>query len=246
MTARRKSAPPPKEDFFSRLPVRTQHIIALVFLVILPVILFDAAVLGGEQVMGHDTIQWRAGAESVIDYREQTGEEPLWATNMFSGMPAYLISSGKAVYNVDNLVKDLFDSITPAAHYWILLIGVYVFFILQGIRPFSAALGAVLIGFTAYIPIIIGAGHNTKFVAYSFMPWVLTGYWLMSRHKNWLAGFFVLAFTLTLEFRSNHPQVTYYFIYLLLFWWGFDTYRHHKNKELNVWLKRTGWMAGAV
>ncbi|HET6528732.1 MAG TPA: hypothetical protein VFG39_08260, partial [Balneolaceae bacterium] len=74
-----------KEDFISRLSENKQHIIALFILFLLPVILYSAIFLGGKKFMGHDVVQWRAGAESVIEYLEtHDGEHPKWAANMFS------------------------------------------------------------------------------------------------------------------------------------------------------------------
>lgn len=232
-----------KEDFLSGLSANRQHIIALLFILILPFFLYDEVTIGGKKFMGHDTIQWRAGAESIIEYRKANGEEPLWASNMFSGMPAYVISVQKSVPHLDTLIRTLSNSIFPAVHYWIMLGGVYFLLVLMGIRPFSSLVGAILIGFTTYIPIILGVGHNGKFIAYSFIPWVLVGYWLISRTNKKLLSFALLSVALTLEFRAGHPQVTYYFLYLLGFWWLYDTYRAYRNNQLTAWMSTTGLVA---
>lgn len=235
-----------KEDFISRLPARTRHIIALAVLLILPVILYNATILGGERYLAHDALQWRASAESVIEHREQHGEEPLWATHMFSGMPAYVISVQMAVPHVDDLLFGLFESIYPAAPYWVLLGGGYLLLILMGARPLTAALGSLFFAFTTYIPIIVGAGHNAKLLALAFVPWVLSGAWLILREKRWLAGLFTLAVAFTLHMRAGHPQVTYYFLYLLLFWWIYEGARAWKSRRGLTppeWGKATGLLA---
>lgn len=232
-----------KEDFISRLSDKKQHFIALAVIFVLPFILFDDASLGGKQFMGHDTIQWRAGAESVIDYREaHDGKEPLWATNMFSGMPAYTISVQKSVPHIDTIFRSLTNTIYPVSFYWILMGGVYLFFVLQGIRPFSSLFGAICISFTTYIPIILGAGHNIKFIAYVFIPWMFVGYWLLTRSDKKLLSFAIFAISLTLEFRAGHPQVTYYFFYLLGFWWMYDTWQAWQKQRLKSWLVTTGYI----
>jgi len=232
-----------KSDFISELSRSKRHIVALLILFILPIILYNATVLGGKRYMGHDTLQWRAGAESIIQYRQKTGVEPLWATNMFSGMPAYVVSVEKAVKNIDTLLFGISRSIFPAMHYWILLLGLYVFFLIQDIRPLAASLGSVIIGFTTYIPIIIGAGHNTKFAAFVFVPWLFVGYWMLTRSKWRLLSFFVFTFAATLEFRAGHPQMTYYFFYLLGFWWIYDGIRAYQTNELKKWGINTGFLA---
>src|SRR5699024_1976534 len=95
-----------------------------------------------------------------------------------------------------------------------------------------------------YFPIIMEAGHYNKFVAYAFIPWMLAGYWMLSRSiQEWL-GLFIFALSITLELRARHPQVTYYFLYLLGFWWLFDTWRMYRQEQLKTWLSRTGLMVG--
>src|SRR5690625_54975 len=237
-----KAAADPMEGLSSR----TRHILALSILFILPVLLFSSTVIGDQQFMGHDTIQWRAGAESIYDYRaEHDGEEPLWAENMFGGMPAYTIAVSKTVPHLDTLF-DQFRVIWPAIPYWVLLGGLYLLFLLMRFRPLPAALGAILFSFTTYIPIIIGAGHNIKFIAYSWIPWMLSGYWLMSRSDKRGWGFFLFAVATTLHFRASHPQVTYYFVYLFVGLYLYDSWWHYKTDELKRWGVTTALITGAL
>ncbi|MEX1063640.1 MAG: hypothetical protein WEC12_08545, partial [Balneolaceae bacterium] len=198
--------------------------------------------------MGHDTVQWRAGAQSVFEYRaEHDGEEPLWATDMFGGMPAYVVHVYKSVPHLDNLVFDRLRVIWPAVPFWVLLGGAYFFFILQGFRPLTAALGSIFISFTTYVPIIIGAGHNTKFIAYSYIPWMFSGYWLITRsHSNRWWGFFLFAVACTLQFRAGHPQVTYYFAYLFAGVFLYDTWTYYRDRNLRGWGQPAVLIAGAV
>lgn len=235
-----------KDDFISGLSDKMQHGIALLILFLLPLILYSAIFFGGKQFMGSDTLQWRSGAQSVIEYiQHHDGEHPLWDTNMFSGMPSYVVHNPSPPPNIDSLVKWLQGHAKPLPFFWILLSGAYLFFVIQGLRPFSSALGAILIGFTTYIPIIIEAGHINKFIAYCFIPWMFVGYYLVSRSKRkWLA-FFIFALGMTLELRAHHPQVTYYFLYLLGFWWVYDSWLYYKKDQINEWIQRTGIAIGA-
>ncbi len=241
-----RQQPAPKTFFWDRLPIKTRHIICLLFLFILPAILFHQTVIGDKVIVGSDIVQWRAGSQAIIQARQKYHNEPLWDTNMFSGMPAYLISFKKAVPNIDDLINSLFRGIFPAAQFWVLLAGVYLLLFLQGMRPLSATLGAILVGFTTYIPIVIGAGHNSQFIAYVLIPWVMVGYWLLTRSKinRWLA-FFAFALALTIELRANHPQVTYNFMYLMGIWWLYDAYQAYKENKLPQIGKVTGLLIGA-
>lgn len=179
--------------------------------------------------MGNDDIQWRAAAESLKEYEEEFNQVAHWASNMFSGMPATTISHPPQIINLDTAIKAL-GFIYPAAEMWILLSGAYVMLILLGMSPFSALFGSLIIGFTTYIPIIIGAGHNAKFVAYIYIPWIYTGY-LVVRDKPGLnrIGIFVFTLAVTLHLRAYHPQVTYFFLLPLLTLFVTDLVRAFKK-----------------
>jgi hypothetical protein len=243
---KKKSLPNPP-DFWEKISSSKQHIFCLAFLFILPVILFHASVLGGQQYMGHDVIQWRAGAESLIQHQEQFDETAHWASNMFSGMPATTISHPPQTGNLDNTLLRALSVIYPAAEMWILLGGAYLMFILLGARPLSAVFGSIIIGFSTYIPIIIGAGHNAKFLAYIYIPWLYNGYILLTRSKinPWLA-LFVFAWALTLHLRAYHPQVTYFFLFPLGTLFVYDLVRAVKSDNTKPFVIHTAWLLGAA
>lgn len=223
-------------DTFFTLSGRKQHIAVLIFLFILPFFLFSDSIGNNKQV-GSDTIQWTAADKSIKTYKELHPEkDALWAENSFSGMPSYVISRPYQVPNVDTLIKKISSFLYPIVYFWVLLSGAYLFLILLGLNPFSAAVGAIFIGFTTYIPVIIQAGHVTKFIAYSFVPWVLVGYFLLTRSKKKLLALFVFSLALAFEARAGHPQVLYYYMYMLLIWWIYDTYKAYKNEQIKPWV----------
>lgn len=240
-----KKQPSRPVDYWEKLSKSRQHTILLVFLFVLPVFMFHETILGGYQYFAHDTLQWRAGAESAIEHRENQGEEPLWITSMFAGMPSYMVTYAKAVPHLDDLVYNSLRPIFPAAPFWVLLGGSYLFLWLMGFRPLVAALGSVIVSFTTYIPIIIGAGHNTKFLTYSFIPWMMVGYWTISRTNRIWLGFFALTLATTLVLRANHPQVLYFFFFLLLIWWIVDLVQAWKSSEISPFGKKTALIAAA-
>ncbi len=209
-------------DLWEKLSLKWKHTIGVAILLLLPTFLFPDVFWGDQRFVGHDTIQWRASSESIIAERETTGEEPLWSANQFSGMPAYLVSYRKMVPNIDNLIA-LPETLYPASFFWILLIGMYAFLLCSGFKPASAVLGSILVGFSTYMPIIIGAGHNSKMVALSFIPWLMFGYSMLRRddRNKWLSAF-VFTGAFILQLRAGHPQITYYFMFLLGLWFLYD------------------------
>ena len=221
------------------LSSRTQHLIALGLLFIVPLILFFPSTIGGKEMQRHDITQWRAGAESIIDYREEFGEEPLWSKNMFGGMPSFVISTARQVPHFDTIIKPFFNKWYPAFEYWVLLAGMYVLLTLMGFRPWIAVTGSIIYGLTTYFPIIIMAGHTSKFFALALAPWMLVGYWIITRSPHILRGLLVFSIAVSLEFRAGHPQITYYFLFVLLFVWLFDVWNGLKTKEQQKWIKLT-------
>jgi len=246
MAARKKKSQT-VPDFFERLPIHYRHLICLGFLFILPFILFYASTLGGQQYMGHDVLQWRAGAESLIEHQETHGETAHWAANMFSGMPATTISHPQQIPNIDTTLLRALSFIYPAVEFWILFGGTYLMMILMGFRPLSSVFGAVVIGFSTYIPIIIGAGHNAKFLAYIYIPWLYSGYYLITRSKiNRFFAFFIFGLALTLHLRAYHPQVTYFFFFPLATLFVWDFIKAWKSEKLPAFLNKTAWLSGAA
>lgn len=241
MPAKKRTESSDSANFWSDLSTRNQHLAALGFLFLLPFILFFSSTLGGQQYLGHDAIQWRAGAESIIEYNQTHDDIAHWATNMFSGMPATTISHPSQAWNLDTLLKKGFQFIYPALEYWVLFGGAYVMLLLMGFRPLAAVFGSVVIGLSTYIPIIIGAGHNAKFIAYIYIPWIYVGYFLITRSKinRWLA-FFAFALALTLHLRAYHPQVTYFFLFPLGTLFIVDAVRAYKDAAFATFSKHTG------
>lgn len=236
------------EPSFTRWLSRDREILlSLIILFLLPFFLYHSSILGGQQYMGHDVIQWRAGAESLIQHQQETGETAHWASNMFSGMPATTISHPPQLPNLDNTVLRALRVIYPAAEMWILLSGGFLMLLLMGLRPFSALFGAVIIGFSTYIPIIIGAGHNAKFLSYIYIPWIYSGYFLMKEkgESRWLA-LFIFALALTLHLRAYHPQVTYFFLFPIGALYLTDLTRAMKSGSGTDFAAQTGWLAGGA
>ena len=221
-------------DFFYRLPRSRQHIVSLTFLFLLPLVLFFESTIGGKELQRFDITQYRAAVESVYDYQETFDKTAFWSTNMYGGMPSYVIRIEKATYHLDSLIGKL-KVIYPAAYYWVLLSGMYFLLILMGFRSLSATFGSVVFGLTTYFAIIIIAGHTSKFHALSFIPWMFAGYWLLVRHKKIIPGLALFTISLALEVRAGHPQITYYYFYLLGFLWIYDSWGLIKEKLTKQW-----------
>ena len=78
-----------------------------------------------------------------------------------------------------------------------------------------AIIGSLAFGFSTYLIIIFGAGHNAKAHAIAYMPMVLAGViWIFK--KRYLLGFVITGLATALEIKANHPQMTYYLLFAIL------------------------------
>src|SRR5690554_1427001 len=62
----------------------------VIIVLFLSVMFFKIGFLGYEP-LAHDTHQWRATANESINYNKSHSDPALWNSNIFSGMPNYLI-----------------------------------------------------------------------------------------------------------------------------------------------------------
>jgi hypothetical protein len=203
-----------------------QHVVCVVFLLAVALGFFAAVTFGGKTLIGGDTVQWRGMAQSMIEYEEQTGREALWAPNAFGGMPGYMIDYPTATPQFDTVLSWLRGlGVWPVAHLFALFLGTYslVYYLVR--EPLAATLGAVAFGLTTYIPLILLAGHNSKFIALAFAPWLLLAYAYAVRRPpdaTWgrtLLGGLLFAIALALNLRAGHVQITYYVAFAIAVAW---------------------------
>ena len=216
----------PQRSAWERLSPRTQHLICIAVLFAVTLGFFASVTIGGKTLVGGDTVQWRGMAESVIEYEAETGREALWAPNAFGGMPAYMIHYPLQVPQLDSVLRWLRGlGFWPTAHFFALLLGTYflVYYLVRD--PLSGTLAAVAFGLTTYIPLILLAGHNSKFVALSLAPWLLLAYAFTMRRPpdaTWqrtILGGLLFAIALAVNLRAGHVQITYYVAFAIGIAW---------------------------
>ncbi|MCS7155196.1 MAG: YfhO family protein [Bacteroidota bacterium] len=213
----------PSTSIWGEWDLPQQELWAVGIMLLAALIFYAPVIVQGLQPLGSDTLQWRASAQAMIAYRDATGEEPLWNPNLFAGMPGYLINYPPLVPQFDTLLGWLRRWTWPLEHVLLLLGGMYV--LLRGFRvpALAAALGAMAYGLTTYFPIIQIVGHNSKFIAFAFLPWLLWAFRRLMLRPD-LLGMALWAVILALEVRAGHPQVTYYGAVFLALWWAFEAY----------------------
>ena len=99
-----------------------------------------------------------------------------------------------------------------------------------------AAFGALAFGFSTYLIIILGVGHNAKAHAIAYMPLVLSGI-ILTFQKRYAIGFSLTAISSGLELVTNHPQMTYYLLILILILGISYLVQSIKSKEVSAFFK---------
>ena len=190
------------------------HFFVLVFFIITALAYFNP-VLQGKVIEQSDIRQYTGMAKEQNNFRKKTGEEPYWTNSAFGGMPTYQLGAyypHDYVKKLDRLIRFL---PRPADYLFIYFLGFYILLCCLKVEYRLAALGALAFGFSTYLIIILGVGHNAKAHALAYMPMLLGGIVLTLRGK-YLWGFVLTAIAMALEVGANHYQMTYYFMLLVL------------------------------
>ena len=236
---RKKEKLPERWD---RLAGWVQHTICLVLLLVVSLGFFAPVHFSGKSLVANDNVQWRAMAESLFEHEAETGEPSLWAPNAFAGMPAYMINYREVIPQLDDVAQALRDVIWPTSHLIFLLVGTYLLVVLLTGNKLAGVLGAVAYGLTTYIPLILVSGHNTKFIALCFAPWLALAFAYALRRPKLLAAL-LFAAALGLNLRAGHVQITYYMTFLLGVWWLVEGVGAYRDGALKRFGASTGWLA---
>lgn len=194
----------------------------------------------------HDMQQGAAIGQEVKAYYEATGESSRWTGSLFSGMPNFQISPS---YPSDNLHKWI-NSVMglglpePANLLFMMMAGMFILLLAMKMRWWVALIGAIAYGFSSYFIIIIGAGHLWKFITLAYIPPTIAGVVLCYRGK-YLAGGALAALFGMMQISSNHVQMTYYFMFVILGFMVAYLITAVKEKKTAQWLKATGVLAVA-
>ncbi|WP_419211183.1 YfhO family protein [Maribacter sp. X9] len=190
------------------------HFFVIVFFVIAAIAYFSP-VLQGKVIYQSDIAQYTGMAKEQNDFRKLNDEEPYWTNSAFGGMPTYQLGANypyNYIKKLDRLIRFL---PRPADYLFLYLIGFYILLCCLKVDYRLAVVGALAFGFSTYLILIIGAGHNAKAHALAYLPVLLAGIVLVFR-KRYVWGFVLTALAMALEITANHYQMTYYFMLLVL------------------------------
>lgn len=206
---------------------------------------YFSPVLQGKKIYQSDIVQYTGMAKQHNDYRAQTGEESYWTNAAFGGMPTYQLGAQYPHNYIKKLDRSLRFLPRPADYLFLYFLGFYILLLALKLDFKLAALGALAFGFSTYLVIILGVGHNAKAHAIAYMPMVLAGIFLVFR-KKYLLGFFLTCIAMALEISANHFQMTYYLLLLVIVIGIVYLIDSLKKKTLPHYFKSVGIMAAGV
>ena len=195
--------------FFQKNKSALSIIAAIVAFAVITLVYFNP-VLEGKRIKQHDIEMHLGMSQEINQYREATGEQTLWTNAPFGGMPAWNIS----ITPKGNLTNPIYKALSlglphPVGSVFISMLGFFVLLLVLDCGFWISFIGAIAYGFTSYLFIVIGAGHNAKAMAMAYMAPVIAGVLLAYKGK-YLWGCLLTAFAMAFEVRTGHLQITYY------------------------------------
>lgn len=216
-------------------------IVAIVVFAVVSFVYFCPAVTEGRILSQHDSVAGIGAGQEGKEYLERTGERTRWTNSIFGGMPTYQMAPSYDSTDMLKGIENLYHLYLPTYvwYVFVMLLGFYILLRAFNFKVWMSALGAIVWAFSSYFFIIIAAGHIWKFITLAYIPPTIAGMVLCYRGK-YLMGGLVTALFVALQISSNHVQMSYYFLFVMLFMaiaYGMQAFREN---ALAFYLKRTG------
>ena len=213
-------------------------LIAILAFILISFVYFFPANIENRILFQHDIAAGAGAGQEAKEYYEQTGERTRWTNSIFGGMPTYQIAPSYDTSKPLQWVQKVYQLFLPnyVSLTFILMLGFYILLRAFGIPAWLAGLGGIMWAFSSYFFILISAGHLWKFITLAYIPPTLAGIVLAYRGRLLLGGI-VTAVFIALQITSNHVQMSYYFLFVILFFVGAYFEDAWRNKTLPKFFK---------
>lgn len=222
-------------------------VLVVILFAVLSYAYFYPAVSEDRILYRHDASAGRGAGQEQTEYLEKTGERTRWTNSLFGGMPTYQLAPSYDSQDTLIGISWLYRLGLPEFVWYVFvyLLGFYILLRAFDFRQHLAALGSIIWAFSSYFFIIIAAGHIWKVYALAYLPPMIAGIVLAYRGK-YLWGLVVTALFAALEIYANHVQMTYYYLFIILFMIIAYLVDAIRNKKLaNFWKATAVCAAGA-
>lgn len=209
-------------------------------------LIYFSPILEGKRIKQHDIEMYKGMSQEINQFRDETGEQSLWTNSMFGGMPAWNIGvkqNSNLMTYVQKIIGLGFPS--PIMSVFISMLGFFILLLVLDCKIWISFIGALAYGFTSYLFIVMGAGHNSKAVAMAYMAPVIAGI-IMTYKGKYLWGAVLTALALALEIRAGHIQITYYLFMIVLIFIIAEFVETIHEKKYAEFFKASGILAVAA
>ena len=173
--------------------------------------------VNGDALQQNDIMQGAANSQEITAFEQQTGEKSWWTDALFGGMPTFQIApsyEGTTMLTPASALYRLYFP-TPVSWVFLLMLGFFLLMLAFKAKWYYAVLGAIGYAFSSYFFILMGAGHIWKLMVLAYIPPTIAGIVWCYRGK-YLGGMAVAAFFAALQLASNHVQMTYYSMFIIV------------------------------
>lgn len=222
-------------------------VLSIIFLAVVALFFFFPDDIEGRVLQQHDIMQGIANGQEAKAYHEATGQTTRWTNSLFGGMPNFQIAPSYPANNLLTWIAKVYMLGLPAPANLLfgMMLGFFIMCLCMKMKWPEALFGALAWGFSTYFIILIGAGHIWKFTTLAYIPPTIGGIALCYRGK-YLPGAALTSLFGALQLQSNHPQMTYYFLFViiaLILAWLCTAIR---KKQMGRWWIASGCTLGAA
>ena len=219
-------------------------IIVIAFFAVISFVYFCPAVTEGRILSQHDSVAGIGAGQEHSEYYKRTGKKTRWTNAVFGGMPTYQLAPSYESTNLLSKIAELYHLYLPTYvwYVFVMLLGFYILLRAFNFKVWMSALGAIIWAFSSYFFIIIAAGHIWKLMTLAYIPPTIAGMVLIFR-KKYLLGGLLTALFVALQINSNHIQMSYYFLIVMLAMYIAYGIMARKQQEMSHFLKATGVLA---
>ena len=218
-------------------------VIAIVFFAVISFVYFCPAVTEGRILSQHDSVAGIGAGQEHSEYHQRTGKITRWTNSVFGGMPTYQLAPSYESTNLLHQIAELYHLYLPTYvwYVFVMLLGFYILLRAFNFKVWMSALGAIIWAFSSYFFIIIAAGHIWKLMTLAYIPPTIAGMVLVYRKKYLLGGLLTALFA-ALQISSNHIQMSYYFLIVMIAMFIAYGVMAYRQKDMPHFWKATGVM----
>jgi hypothetical protein len=243
-----KKSAPDRPNWFVQHPTLT----ALGIFFLLAMIFFFNVIFGGQTYLSPDAQSAAAMSAPLDKAFWETWRLPLWSPYIFCGMPSFaslmyapfVYMPGLVLLPLSRLVS-LPAMLSPALHFVLAAMGVFLFLRRKSVSFGPALLGGVAFMFTPYLITMQVFGHGSQMMTSAYIPWSLWAIDRLIEKFSWrnlaLAGL-ILGFQL----QRGHVQIAYYSLMLVGLYVFFHFIYLISQKQYSRLLPVLGGVAGTM